>query len=66
VTADRFNLIAATAGMIIIVPMFCFCAYSFYRCPCAYDALGVGAQVYAFLSFADIRARIGRRTGERP
>jgi hypothetical protein len=63
-TGDRFNFVAATAVMVVVVPMFLFCAYSFCRCPCAYDALGVGAHVYAFLSFADIRARIGRRAGD--
>jgi hypothetical protein len=60
-TADRFNLVAATAGMVVVVPMFLFCAYSSCRCPCAYDAIGVGSQVYAFFVLAGVRARIGRR-----
>jgi hypothetical protein len=65
-TTDRFNFVAATAVMVVVVPMFAFCAYSFCRCPCAYDAIGVGSQVYAFHSLADVRARIGRRMGGRP
>lgn len=60
-TGDQTNLLAATVAMVIIVPMFVFCIYGFLCCPCSYDAISVGSQVYAFLALADTRARIKRR-----